>query len=814
MIDKQKIRTFLFTKLHYTVRCFGRKIHLKIKNFFNKNNFALLKLKWQAIDKPVRVVICSFSGIAFLLLSLQIMFPLPDKIEFSTIIVSSDSTIVHAFLSNDEKWRMKTELDEITPLLRKAIIFKEDRYFYYHKGVNFLAISRAAFNNVTKGKRTSGASTITMQVARLLEPKKRTYLNKLVEIFRAFQLENKYSKNEILQIYLNIVPFGSNIEGVKAASVLYFEKPPNHLSLAELTALSIIPNRPNSLTLGKDNHVIIGQRNKWLRRFDKASLFPAQDIQDALSEPLTAERHESPKLAPQYSYRLKKRFPGEPIIKTHLDIKKQLKVESLVKNYIGRIYNQNIKNAAVLVINNHSNSVCSYVGSADFYNSSDAGQVDGVRAIRSPGSTLKPFLYAMAFDAGLATPKMKITDVPVSYGGYEPQNFDQQFNGNVTIEYALINSLNIPAVKLLQQIRTEVFIKSLKKAGFDQIRRDEKKLGLSLVLGGCGVSLEQLTKMYHSFASYGKHTEFNWLKEDTTSGGFQIISAGASYMLTEILSKVKRPDLPLEWQNSADLPKVAWKTGTSYGRKDAWSIGYNKNYTIGVWVGNFSAEGVQELTGASVAAPLLFEIFNALDYQSEAEWYPVPDEIDFRLVCPETGLPYNEFCKNVISDSYMPSISPSKICDHQKMYYVSPDSSIAYCKSCLPESGYIQAWYPNILPEMITYYQSKQVKFLKVPVHNPSCERVYAENAPVITSPMHRVEYFVDKSDSTEIMLSCNAAIDVDKVFWYINDKFFTSTSPSQKAFFKPFNGEIKISCTDDKGRNSNTFITVKMISF
>jgi penicillin-binding protein 1C len=773
-----------------------------------------VKEYWKRISKRTRTGFIGFSSAIVLFIVLDKIFPVPDKISFSTMIVSSDTTVVHAFLTQDDKWRMKTELHEITPLLRKAIIHKEDKYFYYHSGVNPFAILRAFINNTFRGKRTSGASTITMQVARLLEPKERTYLNKLKEVFRAGQLEARYSKDEILQMYLNLVPFGSNIEGVKAASVLYFEKSPNHLSLAEITALSIIPNRPNSLLLGKNNEFIALERNKWLKRFLKASLFSKEDITDALEEPLNAYRHESPKLVPQFAYRLKKKYPGQDIIYTQLNHKNQLKVQNIVKNYINRVYNRNIKNAAVLVIDNHKNAVNCYIGSADFFNSEDAGQVDGVRAIRSPGSTLKPLLYGIAFDKGMITPKIKITDVPVSYGGYEPQNYDLKYNGLVTAEFALINSLNVPAVKLLQQIKTEEFIKVLKKSGFDQIRKDEKNLGLSMVLGGCGVSLEQLTKLYHAFANQGIYTELNWLAKDTTRGGFQLISSESAYMLTEILSKLKRPDLPLEWQNSADMPRVAWKTGTSYGRKDAWSIGYNNNYTIGVWVGNFSSEGVQELSGASYAAPLLFEIFNTLDYKSEAEWYPVPENIEFRLVCSETGLPYNEFCKNTISDSYIPAVSTNKMCQHLKMVYISPDSVISYCKTCLPESGYIKAWYPNIPPEMINYYETNQVKYLKVPKHNPDCERIFAENEPEITSPMHLVDYFVDKNDTTEILLTCNAANDVDKVFWYINDKFYQSAGPTQKIFFKPPEGQLKISCTDDKGRNSNIYITVKMINF
>ncbi|OQX99780.1 MAG: penicillin-binding protein 1C [Bacteroidetes bacterium 4572_117] len=745
---------------------------------------------------------------------LNLIFPVELKTDYSNIVLASDSTVIHAYLSKDEKWRMKTELLEITPLLRKAIIFKEDKFFYYHPGVNVFAIIRALFNNTIKNRRTSGASTITMQVARLLQPKNRTYFNKIVEMFRALQLELNHPKDEILQMYLNLAPYGGNIEGVKAASLLYFEKAPNHLSLAELTALSIIPNKPNSLTIGNDNEKIVQMRDKWLKRFEKADLFPHQDIKDALNEPLTAKRHDAPKKVQHFSRRMKNIYPEKANIYTQLDIKKQLKIEALVKNYINRLYSRNIKNAAVLVIDNNKNSVISYVGSADFHNTEDAGQVDGVKAIRSPGSTLKPLLYALAFDEGIISPKFRITDVPVNYSGYEPHNYDSEYHGFVSVIYALTNSLNVVAVKILNQYKINKFINHLKDLNFKQITKDEKKLGLSVILGGCGVTLEELTGLYHAFANNGVFTEFNLLQDDTLNSGFSIISQAAGYMLTDILTHVTRPDLPLEWQNSADLPKVAWKTGTSYGRKDAWSIGYNRNYTIGVWVGNFSAEGVQGLSGAETAAPLLFEIFNTIDYKSDAEWYDMPDNYDIRLVCSETGLVPNSFCTNLVNDAYIKNVSSNKRCQHLRKVYISADSSISYCTSCIPESGYIKALYPNYPAEMISYYESNQLKYLKIPPHNPNCERIFAENKPEITSPVNNVEYFIDRADTTEILLSCNAANDVDKVYWYINDKFYKLAEPIQKVFFKPGEGNLKVSCTDDKGRNANVHIKVKMINF
>ena len=274
-INKANFKKLIKEIRHTNIKELFRKIkQINYKSHFNKIKQFDYRGNWLKLKFEHRIFILVFLSVFSLFLAFDLIFPLPHRIDYSTIIVSSDSTVVHAFLSNDDKWRMKTELSEITPLLRKAIVYKEDKYFYMHPGVNVFAVIRAFANNILHAKRTSGASTITMQVARLIEPKNRTYFNKFIEMFRAFQLEFHYSKNEILQLYLNLVPFGGNLEGVKTASVLYFEKAPNHLSLAELTALSVIPNKPNSLVLGKSNESIVLQRNKWLKRFGKARLFP------------------------------------------------------------------------------------------------------------------------------------------------------------------------------------------------------------------------------------------------------------------------------------------------------------------------------------------------------------------------------------------------------------------------------------------------------------------------------------------------------------------------------------------------------------
>jgi penicillin-binding protein 1C len=762
--------------------------------------------KWLRIPGSVVIMLT----IIFLLLDL--IFPLRINIPYSQVITASDGTVLHAFLSKDEKWRMKTELNEITPTLKKAIIYKEDKYFYYHFGVNPVAIMRALFNNIAAGTKTSGASTITMQVARMLDPKDRTYVNKAVEIFRAFQLEFYYSKDQVLQFYLNLVPYGSNIEGVKGASLIYFQQAPNYMSLAQTMALAIIPNRPSSLVIGHDNKIIMQERNKWLKRFEEEKIFPNEEIEDALLEPLDDERHRVPVNAAHLSIRLANMHPGEAIIHSTIDKAKQEKIENIAYNYIKRLHYKGISNCAVMVINNRNNSVEAYLGSADFYNREDQGQVDGVRAIRSPGSTLKPFLYATAFDKGIITPRTVITDVPVNFNGYMPENFDRTFRGNISSEDALANSLNVPAVKILNQLGIQVFISQLKAAGFRQVAADENKLGLSTVLGGCGATLEELTGLYASLANGGERRNLIWTKEDVVLPATRLFSQPAAYMTTGILTEHMRPDLPNNYESSMRLSRIAWKTGTSYGRRDAWSIGYNKEYTIGVWVGNFSGIGVTELTGADIATPLLFELFNTISYNSTNEWFRVPQGLDFRYVCAESGLLPNDFCTDQVMDYYIPGISTMQKCNHLKEIFVSADESISYCRNCLPQSGYVKKMFSNLKPELITFYESENISYETLPVHNPQCTRIYTENAPSITAPAQGSEYLLEKDEKQQLMLACNADNEVKTVYWYVNNRFFASAPAHEKIFFSPGEGNIKISCTDDKGRNSDVMIEVKYL--
>lgn len=762
------------------------------------------RLFWlrSALPRPIRtaaIVLAACFAVFFLL---HRAFPLPDKVYYARVILARDGTLLQAYLSPDDKWRMKTELHEITPELRLAFINKEDRFFYYHFGVNPLAIVRALVKNIVKGKTTSGASTITMQVARMLEPKKRSYANKLVEIFRALQLEWTYSKDEILQLYLNLVPYGGNVEGVKAASLLYFGRMPDKLSLAQVVTLTIIPNRPNSLALGKNSEKLLEERNRWLMKFRKDRIFGKEAVEDALREPLQAVRMALPARAPhagRYLHRILPLSEVNIITTLHPDI--QQKASEIAATYAKSTAKIGIHNVAVLVVDNGTREILAYVGSQEFNDEAHAGQVDGVRAVRSPGSALKPLLYALAFDAGLLTPKTVISDVPVDFNGYAPENFDQKFNGYVSVTEALARSLNVPAVKVLHQLGVYRMIEALKTAKFASVARREKQLGLSLALGGCGVNLWEMAGLYVTFANQGRFAPLRLLPARTDTVAEAIFSPQAAFMVNEILTQVNRPELPSDYEHNPHVPKIAWKTGTSYGRRDAWSIGYNARYTVAVWAGNFNGIGSPELTGAGTATPLLFRLFNAIDYNQPIRWFKQPERLQKRTVCAETGLPPSEFCTQLTTDWYIPAVSPALRCEHLKTVFVSPDAKTSYCLQCLPADGrFGQKRFPNHAPDMVAFLTASGIRFEQIPPHNPACGKIFDREPPVIISPAEGRTYLRADAEGVELLLSCRVANDVNEVFWYVDDKFYRRARPQEAVFFKPLPGKRKVACTDDKG--------------
>lgn len=693
----------------------------------------------------------------------------------------------------------------MSPYFIKSIIEKEDKYFYLHPGVNPLAIGRAFFSNLVKNKRVSGASTITMQVVRMTYPQKRTYLNKFTEILRAFQLELHCSKAEILNLYLNKIPFGSNIEGIKSASYIYFNKPALKLNLAESMVLSIVPNKPSLLNLKGNNNNLTAFKTKWLDKFEEEGVFEKSEIQEAKKQNVSFTRHSFTKLAPHLSDRLQKDASNEAFIKTNIIRNLQLQTENQIRAYVKRVENIGLKNAMAIVINNKTMEVITYCGSSDYNNRLDGGQVDGIQSVRSPGSTLKPFLYAFAMEKGMINPKKILYDIPSDFNGFKPENFDKTYAGQVSMKEALQRSLNVPAVKTLEEYGVNNFILELKKANFKSITENENKLGMSMILGGCGVSMEEMAKYYATLANNGKYQELNYVKSKKYNDkitGNQLFSPASTYIISDILSGIERPDFPNNFEFTFRLPKIAWKTGTSFGKRDAWAFGYNPNYTVGVWLGNFSGESIPLISGASVATPLLFQIFNNLE--NSKSWFKLPDELMYRNVCAVSGLPKNDFCKTTQIDYFIKNVFHKSKCQHIKTAWVNPAETFSYCAYCLDKSNAVKKEYNNYPQEYQTYLQDNGQLYGHQPPHNPLCGQLQnGSNSLNIISPKNGGLYFLESKNPQQLELRAMDGPQTEYLLWYHNNILLGKFPASERIFIKPSIGTNDVSCTNDVGKTA-----------
>ncbi len=750
-------------------------------------------------------------GIIIIIFLLDIIFPLPNLKRFSKAVYSENGELLSAYLTKDDKWRLETNIDSVSETAIKVILFKEDKYFYYHPGVNPFAVVRAFIGNLTGEGRISGASTITMQLVRILEPHKRTLFNKILETFRAFQLELHYSKKEILNMYLSYAPYGGNIEGITSAAYIYFNNAPSRLSLAQAAELAVIPQNPNRYRPDKNPEQTLIKRNKLLRKLLKAHLFSEKDINLALQEPVSGYRFRLPDLAQHFSNYVS-RLSEENQLLTTLNLKTQFIAEQLLHQHIQKLSPEGITNGAILVINNKSHQIKAYVGSADFYDDKISGQVNGINAIRSPGSTLKPFLYALLFDKGSLTPQTKIPDIPLNFGGYQPENFNMKFHGYVSAQYALANSLNIPAVLLLQKSGLKNFITLLEHLKFNFIKKSKRKLGLSTILGGCGVSLFELVTAYTVFANKGNLYIPQILLNNKNDAHTTVFSEEACYLISNILSSNERPDLEVNFFPDTKLPKIAWKTGTSQGKRDAWAIGYNSNYTIGVWLGNFDGKGAPTLTGSQKAVPLLIELFNSIDYGSSNNWFPFPKNLDERKVCAESGLLPNQYCKNFTYDYFIKNVTNNKKCDIHKEFYVSKDEKISYCTECLPKKNYIKKVYP-VYPEVVSYwFKSQGLQSDNPPKHNPGCIASFNDKGPTILSPQKDFQYYINKERKEKILLQAVTDEKAHLIYWFVNQQIKTIVSSGAKFFYSPESDSLSLVCVDDLGRKSE--MNVKIIFY
>ncbi|HRQ65879.1 MAG TPA: penicillin-binding protein 1C [Xanthomonadaceae bacterium] len=561
--------------------------------------------------------------------------PVPEDDGAAVMVLARDGTPLRAFADAEGVWRYPVNSNEVSPLYLEALVAYEDRKFLSHPGVDPLAIGRAAWQNLRAGRVVSGGSTLTMQVARLIEPRPRNLIGKAREALRALQLERRLGKGDILGLYINRAPFGGPIEGVEAASWAYLGKPSGQLSHAEAALLAVLPQAPSRLRPDRHPERARAARDKVLRRMADLGVWNEAVVADALMEPVVARRLDPPMIAPLLAERL--RHGGGGRIRSTLDVHLQRMVEARVEAYLARLPERS--SVAVLVVDNASMQALAYVGSARFGDSERNGHVDMVAAWRSPGSALKPLLYGLAMDQGLIHSESLLVDAPQNFRGYRPGNFDERFNGPVSAAEALRLSLNVPAVDLLDRVTPERFVARLAHGGLTLRMPRGARPNLSLILGGGSARLEDLVAAYAALARGGQVRPVQLRADAPESAARQMMSAGAAWIVWRMLADHGRPGEGFDFLDGSQRAPLAWKTGTSYGFRDAWAIGTGTEVTIGVWIGRPDGSAVPGHYGAVTALPLLFRLFDAtpraLRLRSRL---PMPDSVATADICWPLGL--------------------------------------------------------------------------------------------------------------------------------------------------------------------------------
>lgn len=540
---------------------------------------------------------------------------------YSTVVESAEGELLGARIAADGQWRFPP-CDTVPQRFATALVQFEDRTFWWHPGVNPVAMGRALLQNLRSGHVVSGGSTLTMQVIRLSRQKERTVWQKIVESVLATRLELRCRKRTILALYASHAPFGGNVVGLEAAAWRYFGRPASELSWAEAATLAVLPNAPSTLHLGKGREELLQKRNRLLKRLLEHGDIGADTYAAALEEPLPEAPLPLPSLAPHYV----ERCPKGVRTRTSLRIELQKAVSAAVDRQSDELAKEGVADLAAVVMDNRTGEVVAYVGNASPYRERPGVQVDIAASPRSTGSILKPFLYEAALEEGLILPRTLLPDIPVNLGGFAPQNFDRQFYGAVPAAEALARSLNVPAVFLLRQYGVPKFHSLLQARGLTTLTRSPETYGLSLILGGGEGRLDEITRAYSNMAA-------------SVMPGSNRASLATWYTL-DALKEVNRPD-ELDWRLIRSVRKAAWKTGTSYGFRDAWAVGMTPEYTIGVWAGNAEGQGVPGLTGARTAGPVMFDILNLLP--ASDQWFEISshsersEESVFANVCTKSG---------------------------------------------------------------------------------------------------------------------------------------------------------------------------------
>ncbi len=748
-----------------------------------------------------RVILGAVVGFLLCAVSLWVLdrlYPMPKQASFSTVVLAENGEVLRAFSNADQQWRYPIENDQVPQRYLELLLGYEDRWFYSHFGINPLAILRATWQNLKAGEVVSGGSTLTMQVARLLSPHSRTFAGKFQQMLRAMQLEWHLSKAEILNLYLNLAPFGGTLIGVQAASISYFDKSLDYLSDAEAALLAVLPQAPSRWRPDRHPQNAKSARDKVLKRMQQLAIWPKSRVQDALAEPIFSVQQSSPMHAPLLARRLKKACDSCEKISTLIDIEMQRQLEALVADYIAQLGEG--LSVGVLVMENENGAVRSYIGSADIFNNSRAGHVDMVQAVRSPGSTLKPFLYGLAIDQGLIHSQSLLQDTPRYQKAYRPKNFSGGFNGPVSVTQALQRSLNIPAVQVLEQLQPEYFAAKLRSAGLKLYGAGAAKPNVSLILGGVGTQLEHLVGVYSALARSGKSIKPRMTATEDKVERY-LLSEGAAWITWKMLAldplqKGYQPVLDSRWQ-------LAWKTGTSYGYREAWAMGVNAKWSIGVWVGRPDGSASPGLSGRKTAAPLLFKVSQMLGAEKALLQ---PESVSSEAICWPLGsaasLKVNnqKNCHRTLKAWILDGAVPKTLSEQsliQKVWYNSYGQRVTpRCDKGALQKQDVALWPVAIEP----WLPKRQRRAELLGKMSGACQSLVQREEIKITSVADKSLYqYAPQGLALQLLAQGGDGIRV----WYLNGKYIASSAANQvQDIHIKKRGKFQLSVVDELGNS------------
>ena len=769
-------------------------------------------------------------------LFLFFIFSLPKQLfksPTSYVIEASNGELLSAAIASDGQWRFPT-IDTVPEKFVKCITAFEDQRFFKHFGVDPLAMSRAMNQNLKAKGIVSGGSTLSMQVIRLSRRQHRSIWQKLTEIWLATRLEFTHSKQEIMGLYASNAPFGSNVVGLDAASWRYFGRKAENLSWGEMATLAVLPNSPSLVHPGKNSSRLIKKRNDLLDKLVKLKVIDQATATLAKTEPIPGKPLPLPQNAPHLLNRFKEERKRLAIhstsLTTTLDYDLQLKLNDLLKRYNNRYRASDINNIAALVLDVKKGTVLSYIGNSyEPENASLESHVDMIKASRSPGSTLKPLLYASMLSDGLLLPHTLVPDVPTQIGGYNPQNYDLGYDGAIAADKALSRSLNIPAVKMLQQYKYERFYDKLKKLNFTTLNQPADHYGLSLILGGSEVTLWDLAKSYlgmartlNHFNDYqGKYNPHDYDAPVYAKGARQsinkeerelnsVLDHGSIWATFNAMEEVMRPGEEGLWEQFSSSQRVAWKTGTSFGFRDAWAIGLTPDYVVCVWVGNADGEGRPGLMGIEVAAPVLFDIFKQLP---ASKWFEVPKtKLKKMLVCKQSGFKAGEYCTDKITELVPFAGDKTAVCPYHKLIHLNAAGTFRVTDQC---ESIAQMQHQNwfiLPPAMEYYYKIKNSDYKMLPPFKPGCndltgnvvmDMIYPKNNAVVYIPVEL------DGQRGKVILNAAHRNPEAKIYWHIDQEFVGSTQSFHQLAISPLPGKHTLTLVDEDGNRLVQVFTI-----